>query len=147
MSKVKSEMATRCELALMGKVVPVNSNDEVQMMTCYLLDAMGRDSSKCVDILENAICKYSKTNEVKYLVCNTVMGMKCITYLLASTSDNEEEKFPAPFLKKTMEVAILVLSAMCLIQKVTGVPNLETLSLKRSQMVTITECHNTGLLH
>lgn len=97
MSKVKSEMATRCELALMGKVVPVNSNDEVQMMTCYLLDAMGRDSSKCVDILENAICKYSKTNEVKYLVCNTVMGMKCITYLLASTSDNEEEKFPAPF--------------------------------------------------
>ena len=97
MSKVKSEMATRCELALMGKVVPVNSNDEVQMMTCYLLDAMGRDSSKCVDILENAICKYSKTNEVKYLVCNTVMGMKCITYLLASNSDNEEEKFPAPF--------------------------------------------------
>lgn len=97
MSKVKSEMATRCELALMGKVVPVNSNDEVQMMTCYLLDAMGRDSSKCVDILGNAICKYSKTNEVKYLVCNTVMGMKCITYLLASTSDNEEEKFPAPF--------------------------------------------------
>lgn len=97
MSKVKSEMATRCELALMGKVVPVNSNDEVQMMTCYLLDAMGRDSSKCVDILENVICKYSKTNEVKYLVCNTVMGMKCITYLLANTSDNEEEKFPAPF--------------------------------------------------
>ena len=96
MGKVKSEMATRCELALMGKVVPVNSNDEVQMMTCYLLDAMGRDSSKCVDILENAICKYQK-NEVKYLVCNTVMGMKCITYLLASTSDNEEEKFPAPF--------------------------------------------------
>lgn len=97
MSKVKSEMATRCELALMGKVVPVNSNDEVQMMTCYLLDAMGIDSSKCVDILENAICKYSKTNVVKYLVCNTVMGMKCITYLLASTSDDEEEKFPAPF--------------------------------------------------
>lgn len=146
MSKVKSEMATRCELALMGKVVPVNSNDEVQMMTCYLLDAMGRDSSKCVDILENAICKYSKTNEVKYLVCNTVMGMKCITYLLASTSDNEEEN-SLHHLKKTMEVVILVLSAMCLIQKVTGVPNLETLSLKRNQMVTITECHNTGLLH
>lgn len=97
MSKVKSEMATRCELALMGKVVPVNSNDEVQMMTCYLLDAMGRDSSKCVDILENAICKYGKTNEVKYLVCNTVMGMKCITYLLACTFANGAEKFPAPF--------------------------------------------------
>ena len=96
MSKVKSEMATRCELALMGKVVPVNSNSEVQAMTEYLFSAMGNDPNKLVDILENAICKYQK-NEVKYLVCNTVMGMKCITYLLASTSDDEEEKYPAPF--------------------------------------------------
>lgn len=96
MSKVKSEMATRCELALMGKVVPVNSNDEVQAMTEYMFSAMGNDPNKLVDILENAICKYQK-NEVKYLVCNTVMGMKCITYLLASTSDDEEEKYPAPF--------------------------------------------------
>ena len=96
MSKIKSEMATRCELALMGKVVPVNSNSEVQEMTEYLFSAMGNDPSKLVDILENAICKYQK-NEVKYLVCNTVMGMKCITYLLASTSDDEEEKYPAPF--------------------------------------------------
>ena len=96
MSKVKSEMATRCELALMGKVVPVNSNSEVQAMTEYLFSAMGNDPNKLVDILENAICKYQK-NDVKYLVCNTVMGMKCITYLLASTSDDEEEKYPAPF--------------------------------------------------
>lgn len=92
MSKIKNEMATRCELALMGKVVPVNSNDEVQMMTCYLLDAMGKDSSKCVDILENAIQKYSKENEVKYLVCNTVMDMKCITYLI----DTHDGETPAP---------------------------------------------------
>ena len=97
MSKVKSEMATRCELALMGKVVPVNSNDEVQMMTEYIFSAMGKDPSKLVNIVENAIQHYTKTNEVKYLVCNTVHGMKCITYLLASTSDDEEEKFPAPF--------------------------------------------------
>ena len=96
MSKVKSEMETRCESALMGKVVPVNCNSEVQAMTEYLFSAMGNDPNKLVDILENAICKYQK-NEVKYLVCNTVMGMKCITYLLASTSDDEEEKYPAPF--------------------------------------------------
>ena len=96
MSKVKSEMATRCELALMGKVVPVNSNDEVQAMTEYIYSAMGYDPDKLVNILENAINKY-QTNEVKYLVCNTVMDMKCITYLLASTSDDEEESYPAPF--------------------------------------------------
>ena len=96
MSKVKSEMATRCELALMGKVVTC-TNDEVQMMTEYIFSAMGKDSSKLVNILENAIQRYCK-NEVKYLVCNTVMDMPCITYLLASPEDaDEEEKFPAPF--------------------------------------------------
>lgn len=96
MSKVKQEMETRCELALMGKVVPVNSNDEVQAMTEYIYSAMGYDPDKLVNILENAINRY-QTNEVKYLVCNTVMDMKCITYLLASTSDDEEESYPAPF--------------------------------------------------
>lgn len=96
MSKVKSEMATRCELALMGKVVPVNSNDEVQPMTEYLFSAMGNDPSKLVNILENAINRFGK-NDVKYLVCNTVMDMKCITYLLASASEDEEDKYPAPF--------------------------------------------------
>ena len=96
MSNIKRDLETRCELALMGKVVPVHSNDEVQAMTEYLFSAMGKDPSKLVDILENAICKYQK-NEVKYLVCNTVMEMKCITYLLESTSDDEEEKYPAPF--------------------------------------------------
>lgn len=97
MSKVKNEMATRCELALMGKVVEVHSNDEVQAMTEYIFSAMGKDPNKLVDILENAIQRYNK-NEVKYLVCNTVMDMPCITYLLASPEDaDEEDKYPAPF--------------------------------------------------
>ena len=96
MSKITKEMATRCELALMGKVVPVNSDSEVQEMTEYLFSAMGNDPNKLVDILENAICKYQK-NEVKYLVCNTVMGMKCITYLLENGSEDPEEMYPAPF--------------------------------------------------
>lgn len=91
MGKIKNEMATRCELALMGKVIPCN-NDEVQMMTCYILDAIGKDSGKLVDILEQ-IQRYNKQNEVKYLVCNTVMGMKCITYLI-DTNDGET---PKPF--------------------------------------------------
>lgn len=96
MSKIKSEVATRCELALMGRVVEC-SNDEVQVMTEYIFRAIGKDPKSLVNILDNAIQKYSKTNEVKYLVCNTVMDMKCITYLLASTSEDVEEKFPAPF--------------------------------------------------
>lgn len=97
MSKIKDEMATRCELALMGKVVEVTSNNEVQMMTRYIYSAMGNDPDKLVDILENAIQRYQK-HEVKYLVCNTVHGMPCITYLLAPpTGSDYEDDYQAPF--------------------------------------------------
>ena len=96
MSKVKQEMETRCELALMGKVVPVNSNDEVQAMTEYILSAMGHEEPLIEDFVSKSINKYGQNN-VKYLVCNTVMDMNCITYLLESASDDEEEQYPAPF--------------------------------------------------
>lgn len=97
MSRIKDEMATRCELALMGKVVPVNSNSEVQEMTQYMMNAMGIKEPLNPDFLKDSICKYHE-NKVKYLVCNMVMGMKCITYLLASDKPkNDEEYFPAPF--------------------------------------------------
>ena len=96
MSKVKQEMETRCELALMGKVVPVNSNDEVQAMTEYILSAMGHEEPLTEDFVKNTINHYGQNN-VKYMVCNTVEDMKCITYLLECASDDEEEMYPAPF--------------------------------------------------
>ena len=99
MSKIKREMATRCELAMMGKVIPVNDNSEVQSMTEYIVTVIkGEDyASKLVDILENAICRYQE-NKVKHLVVNTVHGMPCITYLLDSGVDKDhEDYYPAPF--------------------------------------------------
>ena len=95
MGKVKQEAETRCELALMGKVVPVNNNDEVQFMTEYILSAMGHDEPLIEDFVSKTINYYGQNN-VKYLVCNTVMDMKCITYLLESASDGREH-YPAPF--------------------------------------------------
>ena len=97
--KIKSEMATRCELAMMGKVVPVNDNSEVQAMTEYITTVIRGEeySSKLVDILENAINRFYE-NKVKYLVVNTVMDMPCITYLLDSGVDKDhEDYYPAPF--------------------------------------------------
>jgi len=99
MAKIKNEMATRCELAMMGKVVPVNSNDEVQALTEYITTVInGEEYTKnLVDILKNAICKYHQ-NKVKYLVVNKIMGMPCITYLLDSgVAKDDEEYYPAPF--------------------------------------------------
>ena len=100
MSKIKAEMATRCELALMGKVVPVNDNNEVQMMTEYIVKAVKGEEVEVVDILKNAINRY-QNNQVRYLVCNRVHGMPCITYLLDSNIKDEDDDYyyPAPFEK------------------------------------------------
>lgn len=95
--KVNSEMATRCELALMGKVVEVKDNSEVVPMTEYIMKAVGIESPLSPDFLKESICKYSN-NLVKYLVCNRVMDMNCITYLLASDKPKgDEDYYPAPF--------------------------------------------------
>lgn len=96
MSKIKSELATRCELALMGKVMTC-TNEEVQSMTEYIFSAMGKDISECGDVLKDRIHKYNNTNNVKYIVCNTIYDMKCVSYLLESTAEDEEERYPAPF--------------------------------------------------
>ena len=66
MSKIKNEMATRCELAMMGIAVPVNSNDEVQAMTEYIMTSIGKDTENLVDIVENAICKYLPPELVQF---------------------------------------------------------------------------------
>ncbi len=94
MSKIKNEVATRCELALMGRVVECNNN-EVNEMTRYILNAMGhQDHYKDLDMLADRICMYSKKTEVTHIVCNTLLGhMKCITYLV----DTHEEGEPKPF--------------------------------------------------
>lgn len=96
--KKAEEWKTRCELAMMGKVVPVNSNDEVQKMTDYIYEVMqpGLATTDCGfdDIVGDYINKYA-LNEVKYIVCNTQMGMPTITYLLANGEG--EDEYPAPF--------------------------------------------------
>ena len=97
MSKIKNEMATRCELALMGKVVEVRDNSEVVPMTEYMMSACRVENPLNPNFLEDSICKYNN-HKVKYLVCNTVYGMKTITYLLESDKPkSDEEYYPAPF--------------------------------------------------
>lgn len=95
--RMTKEMATRCELAMTGRVMPVYSNDEVQAMTEYIVKVINGSSDNLVDILKMAINKYHD-NEVKYLVVNKVVGCPCITYLLDSGVDEDDEDYyPAPF--------------------------------------------------
>jgi len=92
------EMATRCELALRGKVVSVNDNSEVVPMTEYMMSAMGVKNPLNPNFIKDSICKFHN-NKVKYLVCNTVQGDRCITYLMESETDDENDElfYPKPF--------------------------------------------------
>ena len=76
----------------------------------------------------------------------SVLGDKCVEPALAQETpatpqaENSGKKLTGK--KQTMAQVILVLSAMCLIQKVIGVQNLVTVSLKRKVMAIITEYHS-----
>ena len=94
MSKIKKELATKCELALMGKVIPCN-NDEVQAMTDYIITVL-RASNEYLDEEKDILSKINQYSEqgrelqVKYLVCNTIMGeFNCITFLLDDDGEPE----------------------------------------------------------
>lgn len=92
MSNMKREMETKCELAMMGKVVPCN-NDEAQAMTEYILTVIGStyaNIDKDVDIINYHLNKYSKNNKVRHLVVNTAGEFVMIAYLI----DDEEEPYP-----------------------------------------------------
>ena len=103
MSKIKAELENKCELALMGKVISVENNDEVRFVTEYLLQALGFDDNFYFnnfpenpdwDIIDDCICKYSPNNRVTHIVVNIIMGQfRCITYCI----DTQEKDEPKPF--------------------------------------------------
>ena len=97
MSKIKQEMETRCELALMGKVQACKT-EEVEFFFNYIKSACGfEDQYNDIDVVKERIKRYTETNEVKYITTYRLYGMPCVCFLLESTSDDEEEKYPAPF--------------------------------------------------
>lgn len=100
MSKVADEIATRCELALMGKAQKVRDQSEVQTMFEYICSAIDKDPAKyegCDDVLNNRIRQYTKTNDVAYITTCTVYGMPCIVFILKSTATDKDERYPDPF--------------------------------------------------
>ena len=99
--KLNGENSARCEIAMMGRVVEVKDQKDVQGMTEYIIKVLKGEEyleEFTDDVLKNNINKYGENN-VKYLVVNKVEGMTCITYLLESTTTDEEDEeyYPAPF--------------------------------------------------
>lgn len=100
MSKVAEEIATRCELALMGKAQRVDDQSEVQTMFEYICGALDKDPKSYEggeDVLNNRIRQYTKTNEVSHITTCTLWGMPVIVFILKSTAEDPDERYPDPF--------------------------------------------------
>lgn len=94
MSKIKQHYEAKAELALMGKFVPVDSEDEVRFLTDYILTVLdGEHLIKSIDIYKDCLHKYNDTNKVTNIGTCKVLGMPCIVYCI----DPQDGETPKPF--------------------------------------------------
>lgn len=84
MGAIKRRMEDKSELALMGKFVPVDSDEEAIFITNYILTVLNHEDLLEEDLFKDHIRKYNQNNTVKYVGTNTIEGMVCITYCLSN---------------------------------------------------------------
>lgn len=81
----------KAEMMLMGLVTPVESREEAQEMTDYILNVVRKGRSEDEqDTAEDVMKGVSTDCEIKHMVVNTLEDMVLITYLL----DDGEEEYP-----------------------------------------------------
>ena len=80
MSKIKQFYEDKAELALMGKCVPVESEDEVRFITDYILTVLDAERLKSIDIYKDCLHRYNDTNKVTNMGTCRALGMPCIVY-------------------------------------------------------------------
>lgn len=137
MSAIKIMMEDKSELALMGKFVPVENEDEVRFITNYILTVLNKDDLfSDVDIYKDHLHKYGDSNKVTHIGTNRVMGMPCITFCL------ENEEVPKPFEEDygtgnpcAFFATFLTWTHLICVQ------SLVTASLRKVQTTTTTEYH------
>lgn len=79
--KFKNTCEDKAELALMGKFVSIESKEECDYITRYILKVMGTDRNYPADF--SITKRINSACEVKYLGTNVLYGeFKCITYCL-----------------------------------------------------------------
>lgn len=99
MGAIKRRMEDLSELAMMGKFIPVENEDEVRFITDYILTALEKGDSFKVfdnyvfDIYKDALHRYNDTNKVTHIGTCRVEGMPCIVYCI----DTQDGEIPKPF--------------------------------------------------
>lgn len=94
MGAIKRRMEDLSELAMMGKCVPVENEDEVRFITNYILTVFSKDEEfKDLDIYKDCLHRYNDTNKVTNIGTCRVEGMPCIVYCI----DCQDGETPKPF--------------------------------------------------
>lgn len=93
MGKLKQYYENKAELALMGKFMPVETEDEVKFITNYILTVLNKEDLKQLDIYADCLHRYNNTNKVTHIGTNKVLGMPCIVYCI----DTQDGETPKPF--------------------------------------------------
>lgn len=83
----------KAELALLGKCVSVESENDTRIVTQIILRALGKgEHYKGLDIYTE-LHRYNKDNKVTHISTSTVYGMPCINYCI----DPQDGETPKPF--------------------------------------------------
>ena len=80
---------TRCELILSGKAIAVDdcSNSDLKDILRHIFTVLEQTAIDAK--IDSLLTKLKDAKfDVKYLVCNTVYDMRCISFLLSSTEEN-----------------------------------------------------------
>ena len=93
MSKIKRELEDRAELAMTGRFVPVENEEEVRFMTSYITVALNKEHYSDLDIYEEFLHRYNNKNKVTHVGTCRVLGMPCIVYCI----DPQDGETPKPF--------------------------------------------------
>lgn len=83
----------KAELALMGKCVSVESEEEVRFITKYILKVFQKDEALSLDIYKDHIHRYNNTSKVTHIGTCRVFSMPCVVYCI----DTQDGDTPKPF--------------------------------------------------
>ena len=97
MSKVANELMARAEVAMMGFVVPVRSDAEVQSMYEYICGVLDHEEMSSIDVMAR-IRQYTKTHKVSHLFTKRIYGMPCVGFVIEN--DDPEQGVAKPFTQK-----------------------------------------------
>ena len=90
--KSKGGWNALAEVLLMGAVIPVETKEQVQYITNYVLNVLGHTECTAEEVLKMAT-QFTKNEEFKSMSLNRIAGMKMLAITFITDEDREDPNF------------------------------------------------------